>query len=215
MPNAASLGMIELEDLVNPISFRFHCDGGQGTVAQELTVDAIGLDPGLEVLSRFAVNLWMGSVALATHVSLFNRFTETVIWKAGPATLLLETGAMRGRIPGQAGTADAAGVLTFHTDHMDSFARRQLYLPNLPRAWRSNRVLSDTGQQGLYRLGAVFAMGCGFDEFSGSFPLLIQYSRVVDPSPSNILGVAFRRVHHVRVHNYCESAPDDDNLLWP
>lgn len=215
MPNAASLGMIELDDLENPISFRFHCGGGSGSVAQEITVNAIGLEPGLEILTRFAGYVWYGSVALATTTALSVIFTEAVVWKAGPATLLVPASGMAGRIPGPSGTEDSAGVLTLHTDHVDKYARRQLYVPNIPRAWRGNRVLSDTGQQGMYRLAAVMAMGFGLDQFSGPTPMLIHYTDVVERSPSNILGVAFRRVHHIRVHNYCEEPPPDDNLLWP
>lgn len=215
MPSAADIGMIDLDDLNNPITFRFNVGTHFGRSFQEVTVDTPGAPTTLEGLTLFAALLWSSSIANAINASAELLFTECVVWKAGPAALLLTTTGIAGNVHGSRGPDAEAGVMVMHTGDSDKYSRRPMYFSDFSASWRDDRVLTPVGLTGMYTTCAAMAMGLGVDLFGGPMSWLLHYARVIPFRPNNILGVAFRRVRYVRVLSYCDRPPDDVSLDWP
>lgn len=215
MTEAADRNMIALEDLANPITYRYNLATSWGVSSQELTLDI----PELAGLSAESIALgrrvWSDLIAVAiSHVCQLS-FLEMVRWKQGPAVILGATGAPAGA-SFLGGTAfENSGHLMLHTGFTDRFARRNLWVPNMVSTWQADGVLTDAGQRGLYGLAAVLSMGMGIVGIGGPIQWLIAYPDVVDATPANLRGVAFRRVEWIRVMTYCGKAPDEVPLDWP
>lgn len=207
--------MIALEDLICPLTVRYNLATSWGSSSQELTFDVPELDGQPEAQFAFVNRLWRSFIATALSRTCQLSFVELVRWRITPLAQLGASGGPVGAINLPAAALEETGVMTLHTGDTDRYARRQLYWPNMPKAWQQNRVLSDPGMNGLYAVSALLFMGMGGGLLTGPITWLLAFPRVVDQTPSNLFGVAFRKVQWVRIHSYCARGVDEVPLNWP
>jgi hypothetical protein len=215
MPSASDLQMIDLDDTVNPVTCRFNLATSWGISSQELTFEIPELTDKIPETFAWFNGLWAGYIARTMNHNCMLSFLEIVRWKSFAFPLVGASGAPAGRRPGPGTARNASGVVMMHTGHQDRYARRKLFLPNLPVAWQNNRVLNGVGISAIYDMCAEIWMGAHEPELETPTMWLLPYPRVLAASPSNVAGVAFRRVHSLRICTYCDNAPDEVPLEWP
>jgi hypothetical protein len=76
-------------------------------------------------------------------------------------------------------------------------------------------MLTSRGWDSLMVWAQGVKMGLAGDELGGDLQHLISYRGLIDPSPSNLSGVLFRRVTHLKVLQYTDKAPDWQGGIWP
>ena len=215
MPTAADLDMIALEDLGNPVTFRYNLTTSWGITSQEITLDIPQLDNLIPESFAYAARLWTGAIATAISHNCELSFTEMVRWKSFAFPLVGASGRPQGQRPGAGTERKLSGVISMHSGFTGKYAKRPLYLPNLPIAWQDGGVLSETGRNGLYGLAATLFMGLNEILYTSPTAWLLAFPRLVTATPSNVSGVAFRRVQWIRIHSYCDKAPDTVPIDWP
>jgi hypothetical protein len=215
MSNAERLGMIRLQDLSNPLTWRFNLATTWGITSQTITLDVPDLfDRPAESL-EFGRRMWAGFIATAISSRCSLSFIELVRWKQTPLPLLGSGGGAAGKAGRSASTRENSGVAILHTDTGDQYSRNRLYIPNIPATWAVDGSLTDAGMANLYDWSSILFMGMARACLPG--PLLwLTYYPDIDPfSPDNVRGVAFRPVEFIRICSYVDKAPDEVSLDWP
>lgn len=215
MPSPDAVGMIPLEDLAYPITFRFHLSTAWGFTYQEMTLDIPELQDDLAAIDRFCHALWSVFIATAITASVELFLAEALQWKKGGLPLLMPTSFGNGKIHGTPADMKESGVIVLHTAGVDNNSRRRFYLPGMPKIWQDNRRLSQTGITQLYNWTSVFTMAFLAPELPRPFDWLIAYPRVFDFKPSNVWGVGFRYVERCRVCWHTSKPPEGAGTNYP
>lgn len=216
MPSPHDLGMMEVADLNDPVSFRYEMLTSFGLVAAELSVDVkININDN-SYYPKIGLSLWSASIATAISRDVRLDLMWWVRWRSGSLALpvappMLSRGRQTGTPAGKAHTA----TVMMHTGHSDNLAARRLYLPSTPLTWQSGGMLTDRGWDSLMTWAQGVKMGLAGDELGGDLQHLIAYPHVADVTIENLTGVGFRRVTHLKVLQYTDKCPDFDGGLWP
>lgn len=215
MLNEAQQSMIKLDDLAYPITCRYNIGTDWGRTGLELTLDCGPLEGKLEETYSFFRLIFQRAIAFAMSARSVLLFGEIVRWRTSPLPLLAPIAGVSGSYTGPVTNRDNTPVMVLHSGHSDAAARQRLYYPHVPLGWVSDRQLNVEGRKQLYRAAAVQFMGLSGLIVGGPYRWLVAHPRVVESTPANLLGVAFREVQYVRVLSYCEKAPDTPSLDWP
>ena len=216
MLDALSQGMIPLGILNQPLTFKYTVDTPFGFTNHELTLDVPDLSLDLAVLSRFASSIWASVFGSALCNTVGSSICTIVNWKtSGSILLTVPLIGAQGRQSGPSGNAKQSGVLVLHTGHGDSYARRRIYFPGMPRRWQFDGLLNGTGQTQLYRTVATWYMAFKGSALPNPYRWLIAYPRVVEAGTGNFFGVAFRQPEYFRICNHCGKPPEGAALDWP
>src|SRR5690349_5000035 len=216
MFDALALGMIPITLTQQPYTFRFLLDTPHGFTVQDLTLDIPDLPFDLEVMTRFVSALWPATLGSALSSEVHCSIATIVNWKGvGGITMIapLSSGTGGQHIAG-AGQKDA-GVVVMHTGHVDTFARRRMYLPSIPRNWVHEGLLNGTGQTEIMNQWFRMYMAFKGGELQNPYRWLIAYPRVVASDETNLFGVAFRQPEFFRVCSHTGKPPEGAGLDWP
>lgn len=215
MPTAHQLGMIAIDELTWPISYRFVTVGSQGWTQQDLHVDAPGLNNDHDHSLALGRLLWQGVVATATTANVQLAYAFMVAWHISPLAEPFAPIGARGLRLGRAAPRAHSPVLLLHSGHNDDDAARRVFLYGAPAEWQDGELLTDAGWDNLMPWAYGLAMGVLANFCGGEVQLLHAYPRRVDVVPENLGGVAFRRVSSLRVCQYVDKAPALSSELWP
>lgn len=215
MPTASDLRLIDLDDLTNPLTFRYNMATSWGISSQELTCEVPELSNEIPPALAFGRRVWTDHIANAISRTAELSFIEMVKWKTTPLPFLGASGAPSGAVFGAGSARKDTATLVLHSGHADKFSRRKFFLPGSPAAWSVDGVLTQTGLDQLYALSAAMFMGMGAGLLGGPIVWLMAFPGAVDVTPANLRGVAFRRVEWVRIHSFTSEAPDEVPLDWP
>lgn len=215
MPSAEDQGMIPLDQLSWPMTFRFHLSTEFGFTWQDLTLDIPDFRDHLEATTRFAPALWRDFVSSLTTASTLLEFTEVVEWKRSPLPQLLLALPVGGKNTSRPAKQEESGVIVLHTAHTDRWSRRRFYLPGMPRSWQDQRRLSEEGISNIYAGVAILQMGFLAPELPRPFSWYIAYPDMVERTPANLVGVAFRAVEWIRICSHTSKPPEGAGTDWP
>jgi len=215
MPTLSELKMIGIDDLTDPITYRFIGQGGRGWTSWEISVDAPGMLGTTEMETPLGPLLFQASIATAITSSIDLVYYDYIYHKRSPAVGLGAGGGARGIRSGTPAPRDKSGVLTFGTDHDDKYGRRRHYLYGMPYNWQDGNLLTDRGWDGCMGYAHLLAAGMHSRWIGGDFQHLIAYWNVLPASVPNVFGVAFRYVRSYNVFQYVEKAPELSETLWP
>lgn len=186
-----------------------------GWTQQVLSFDIPVLESDPSKTGHILWNLWQGLVATATVGSTSLAYIFYVQWKQGPGPLLYAGLPLSGLHFGPSAGRKQQGVLVMHSGHDDDYAARRFFTPGMPRSWQDGQLLTEAGWDGLMALANGWAMGVMAAYCGGDSQLLIAYPGIVDVTPSNLGGVAFRRVASLRACHYIDKAPELSSEIWP
>lgn len=168
-------------------------------------------DESVAIASR----LWAAIVAPATTINVSLVYSEVIVWKLAPLPELVGSPGYTGLHGGAAAPRDRCAVTVFHTGHPDDFAARRYFHFGMPATWRDGDLISSAGWDNVMAWAQAVAMATAAAFVGGTMQQLLMYPGVVDQTPENLLGVAFRRVSSLRVCHYLDKAPDLSLGLWP
>lgn len=211
----SQLKMIGLDELTNPLTIRFNLSASWGRTSQEITIDAPDLIDQVPASLVWAYKLWDLCIANAISHSCTLDLIELVTWKTWPLPSVGAGGGRSGHLTLPPAHRDESACVMMLTGHGDKWGRRRLFLPDIPRFWQINGVLTEVGMREVYNSVAPLFMATMGPEFDWLYRWLIAYPDIVEPDPSNVRGVAFRRVSHLRVCAYTAKPPDTVPLDWP
>jgi len=216
MPGPYPQSMIGIDELNDPVSFRYEVRTPFGLVAQVLSDDIkIHLDDAA-YYNAVGESLWSSAIATAISRSCTLELMWCVKWKVAPLALphvplLTRRGQQSGTPAGRNRTVQ----IMLHTGHGDSKGPQLLQLPSTPIAWQTDTMLNDRGWDSLMTWAHGVKMGLAGDEIGGDLQQLIMYPAAVDPTIENLSGTLFRRVTHIKVLQYTDRCPDFDGGIWP
>lgn len=214
MPEDNFPTFLTLDDLVWPLSARYHITTPFGSTQHELHVDAPGLNGDEQHSLALLPALWAASIATAISFRCRINFFEYVIWKARPLPQIgISDGARGSRFETPAGREES-GVLLFHTGHADNYAARRVFAAGMPRNWQSQGLLTERGWDGMMQWAHMMSMGMSSYFNGGQVQLLLAYPGLIPPKPENITGIAFRLVTDIRVCQYTDKAPEGTVAPW-
>lgn len=215
MLNAQQLALIKLEDLSNPLTWRFNLSTPFGITSQELTLDVPAIGDDLAAALMLGARVWTDHIASAITASCSLDFIELVRWKISPLPVLGAAPARPFASHLPATGKFNSGLLVLHTGHKDSRARRRFFLPCMPRNWQTDNVLNDAGRKNLGDLSRILIMGLQVDVGGSPMRWLLPYPDSLEADIGNLRGVGFRDVRAVRVCDHCDKAPDTVPIDWP
>lgn len=216
MPGPNPFGMSTVDELHDPVSYRYEMITSWGMAAVELSVD-IKIDiTDSSYYGKIGEALWNATIATAITRNVRLDLVWYVRWRSGPLALPHAPGLLaRGRIFATAASKAHSAIVLQHTGDTDAYAVRAIHLPETPINWQTDRMLNDRGWDSLMTWAQGVKMGLAGDELGGDLQHLLRYSRIVPPSIDNLGGVLFRRVTHLKVMQFTDKAPDFTGSLWP
>lgn len=215
MPDAQYFKVDRLEDYVWPITYRYHLSLPWGATTQQWTVDAPELQGDIESSMELGRVLWERGMATAMTTAVDMHTHDTVCWRFAPGGLPTANLATRGRLAGTPTPRELSAVVCFRTDHTDDLGHRQLYLPGIPSAWVSGKMLTLGARDAIECWSAVIIMGMLRHLVGSPLQLLLHYPQLLVPTAENPSGVAFRKVERIRGCVYTGRAPLPSALPWP
>lgn len=211
-PDAAAAQMIGLDEVLHPISFGYIVRAPWGTTRQMLTVDAAQFIGNEEATLRYGQALWRGVTAPAVTSSVELLSMSVIYWKGiglGVPHPVLEA---RGEHHAFTAGRDDSPQLLLLTGHPDDDGKRRLFMPGVPRNWVAHGLLTPEGWEKLMGHARALIMGLGPGSGVSTVDWLLAYPGALEPSLTNPTGVAFRRVHHIRVCYHTDRAPEVTGL---
>lgn len=205
---AADRAMIGLEELEWPVSFGYIVQAPWGTTRQMLTVNVPTLTDNLAATRRLGWLLWgiitapavVGDVRL-THVSV-------TFWKSlGVAVPMPVTEIPGNRIGTAARRADTPQMVML-TGHGDDDGKRRWFLPGAPSHWTRGGLLTVDGYEALLPHATGCMLGLATPGLGSGIEWLIAYPGILQETPGNLTGTAFRKVTHLRVVHHLDKAPE-------
>jgi hypothetical protein len=215
MPSLAELQMLDVSDLVWPVTYRWVVSHPTGFSSWEISVDAFNLNGHHDETVALGGRLFTASIATAICTSTRLEFFDYFIHKTMAAPSISGGAGLTGKLFGTPAPRRSSAALTFNTGHSDSYGRRQQYLYGMPNAWQDGAFLTNAGWDGVMGYAYLLAMGLQGQHFAGELQHLIPYWHVLPTSVPNFFGVAFRRVTSYNVFQYVEKAPELSTGLWP
>src|SRR4029453_1869453 len=211
MPSAHALGMLEPEELNDPVPFRYEMRTPWGLFASHLSVDIlIDLDDG-SYYGTIASAIWNGAIATAICRTVNLDLVWLYKWKqTGAPFPFVPIGINRGRLGGTPANKAHSAHVMMHTGHSDDYAARALVLPQTPLSWQTDSMLNDRGWDALMEFAFGLRMGLAGSELGGDLQHLIAYPNIVEPTVDNLSGTYLRRVTYLKVLQYVDKAPDWD-----
>lgn len=216
MPTPSALAMIDPADLFDPVSYRYEMLTPWGRFALDLSVDIKILLTESSYVAAIGRQLWYSTIATAISAAVQLDLMWYVRWHAGPLAFPSSSLIpLRGRQSGTPAGRDHCPHIIMHTGHSDNLAARRLVLPSTPAAWQTDTMLNSRGWDSLLTWAQGISMGLAGDTLGGDLQHLIAYPRIIDPSPSNLAGVLFRRVTHLKVLQFTDKAAAFQGGIWP
>lgn len=210
------LQMIGIDELNDPVSFRYEVRTPFGLVLQYMTVDIKILISDGGHYPAIGEALWNASIATAITRSARLDTFWWVRWKAAPLALPAAPGLLsRGRQDGTSASKGHTVQVMLHTGHSDDLAPQLLQLPSTPIAWQTDTMLNERGWSNLMTWAQGVKMGLAADDLGGDLQQLIAYPRIIEPTTENLSGTLFRKVTHIKVLQFTDTCPDFAGGLWP
>lgn len=216
MPSLQPMSMMGLDELHDPVSFRYEMRTSFGLMNQDLSVDVkIDInDPSY--YGKIGESLWNAAIATAISRDVSLDLLWWVRWRSGPlawphAPSFFSRGRQGGTPAGKAHSA----IVMMHTGHGDEAAVRRITLPSTPLSWQADGMLTDRGWDSLMAWAQGVKMGLAGDELGGDLQHIIAYPHIIPATIENLSGTLFRRVTHLKVLQYTDKAPDFNGGLWP
>jgi hypothetical protein len=207
--------MLDITDLVWPVTYRWVVSHPTGFSSWEISVDAFNLNGKHDETVALGSRLFNATIATAICTSTRLEYYDYFIYKEAPAPSLTGGAGATGKLFGTPAPRRSSAVVTFNTGHSDSYGRRQHALYGMPYAWQDGTFLTERGWDGVMGYAHLLAMGLQGQHFAGELQHLIAYWHVLPLSVPNFFGVAFRRVTSYNVFQYVEKAPELSTGLWP
>lgn len=203
-----SEAMLSLYNLTWAVTTTYHMSAPWGLTQVSLTVDAPELYGKVPESVQLGLELWNRSIATAMCRSVYLEFQDTICWHQIPIGMPIPRLQVRGQLFGASTGRDDSACIVMHTGHADSYARRRMILPGIPKSWVVDGLLTENGMGKLEDLGHMMMMGMAAHITGGPMAWLIAYPDALDPEPGNFTGVGFRSVEYLRICHHTERAPD-------
>lgn len=207
--------LIDLPDLVWPITYKWDVLAPWGNTQQELTVNVPTLANDEASSRRLGSLLWSMVCTPVLHRDVQLVTTWCMCWRGSSVATFELPLNMRGSRSGTVAPRNDSAVLLLHTSHLDRRSRRRLFLPGIPRAWSADGVLSDGALGDLESHTQGVFMGMASHLTGSPIGWYIGYTGALESTPANLYGIGFRRVEYVRVCQYTDKAPDMASGVWP
>lgn len=209
------LAVMKIDDLVYPISYRWHLDTPFGATQVELTVDGEGIDGFFDGAPRLGELLFMAAIAPAIHHNVSCRMIESMVWKeALVPTITFPQGVQGLRFGGRLGREHGVCLVLHSGDH-DSLALQRIIIPTPDPDWVEGGLLTVAGAEQLQTLARGWVYGMTRIINGSDLRLLIMHPNVV-PSPlKEVKRPGFRDVQYIRVLQHTERVPEQGPVDWP
>ena len=213
--NAAQREMIDLNELAWPVTYSYYVNAPWGTTRQLLTVNAPALADNVAATQRLGAVLWGVVTAPAVVGSVSCSSFGCTIWRGAGIETLVPFPTLYGNAIGTAAARENTPVLCTLTGHGDSDGRRRFYLPGAPANYVANGLLQKAGFEALIEHATGCMLGLATPDLGSGIEWLHAYPGILEPSPENVVGIAFRRVVHCRVLWHVEKAPEVTGIGGP
>lgn len=204
--------MIGLEELAWPITYTYFIATPWGETQQTLTVNVPQLEGQTEATKRLGQLLWGSFAATAAVGDVSMYLTWVTTWKAYGVPQPVAGVELRGNLIDLAAPQDETPQLVLLTGHDDDAGRRRLFLPGAPRSWVSGGFLTTAGWEALLPHAAGCLLGLAEPGLNSGLEWMIAYPNVLEASLTNLPGVAFRKVKHIRVCWHTDKAPGPSGI---
>lgn len=215
MTPEAKLEMLSLGELAWPVSWLFRIYTPWGQTTQQLHADVPQLVGEPEFSRKLGLRLWSASLAVASTSSCSLLTWETVCWKESPVPFAMVAQGATGLQPGPGTGRQHSAQLVLHTGHLDSYARRKIPLPSIPRAWTVDGAIAPAGWSPLLTVVEGLNIGLGSALATRPYRWLLAYPEAIPAHVGNGNGVAFREVKGVRLCQYLDRAPEPSEYPFP
>lgn len=207
--------MLDPDELVWPVSVRYHLRSGFGLTSQVLHFDVPGLNGDIPHTRSLINVLWLSAIAPAITRSVRLDWYEYVIWKSAPLPQIGAPFNSRGNRFDTPARRDDTGVLLLESGHRDDYGSRRLFAAGMPIGWSNSGLLTEAGWDGLMDWAFLITMGMSAYFSGGSLQLLLGYPGFMPPTVENLTGMQFRLATSIRVCQYTDRAPDEGPAIWP
>lgn len=204
---ADSLHMLDLQDLAWPVTYQFWVDAPFGETQQTITVNVPQLEGNTEATKRLGSLLWSVLTAPAVVGDVRHYLTWSTAWNAGGLPTPFAGIEGRGNLVGFSASRANTPQIVQLTGHGDSYSKRRLFMGGAPDHWVHDGMLTRAGWEALLPHANGIMLGLATPDLVSGMELLIAYPNVLEASPTNLLGVAFRKVKHLRVCQHTDEAP--------
>jgi hypothetical protein len=210
--DASHLAMQGLEEFAWPVTYSYFIQAPWGQTQQRLTVNVPQLEGLTEPTKRLGPLLWatVTAPAVVGDVSMYLCFVTT--WKAYGVPQPVGGLELRGNLIAPSSTRDNTPQLVMLTGHDDKPGRRRLFMPGAPRDWTADGMLTREGFETLLPHAAGCMLGLAEPGLNSGLEWLVAYPNVLEASLSNLPGVAFRKVRHLRVCQHLDKAPEPSGM---
>lgn len=206
--DAAQLSMLPLTDFLHPITFRYWVGAPWGLTRQALTVNAPNFLGNAEALLRLGRLLWLGVTAPAVTTSVRLELMAIHAWRGSGIGVPQPVAETKGQRTAFTAPREQSPQLLMLTGHPDDDGKRRFFLPGVPRNWVADGLLTPAGWEELMGHARSIIMGLGAEGGAQPLDWLWAYPGALEPTLENPVGVAFRRVRHIRVCYHTDRAPD-------
>jgi hypothetical protein len=210
--SASQLGMLGLEQVTWPVTYTYLIDTPWGETQQQLTVDAPALVDQMTPTKALGRLLWGSFAAPAAvgDVSMYACLLTT--WKAYAGPVVAPGPELRGNLFGSASPRGETPQAVMMTGHNDDDGRRRLFFAGAPNNWAENGLLTMAGWEGLWPHCVGLTTGLMSPGLSAGLEWLLAYPDRLESSLTNLPGVAFRKVTHLRICWHTDKAPEPSGI---
>lgn len=210
-----ALQLLELSDLIWPLSYRYHLAGPWGGSQVELHVDAPSLWDQAEASAKLGGLLWNNAIAHAISLNVDVVFIERVVWKSSPLPIIGAADGLQGMHPSRTSSNRRNPCMVLHSGHHDGYALHRFTMPGAPRDWHDGSFLTLEGAEQMQTLARGWLMGMGDPVGAYDPVLLICHGRALPGPLEGTYNPGWRKVQHIRVLQHAERLQSPGNLLWP
>lgn len=197
-------GWHDIEELTYPYRVRWYLSTPDGPSYTQLCLDIQNSDGDGEKALQLMKIWWVHVFAPLSCMSVTLERIQVDALKLGPTSGFLVDGQTHGHLLSDAAELRDSMVIVLHSFDLDSWGKRRLYIPGIPRAWVDRGVLKVSGRNAGHTAGRTIQNAAGWHGLGGPYKVVIYRPPGAYPAQGGLLQHGYRKVAGYRILTFTD-----------